>query len=165
MKHEEREVRQIYNDYGDDLYRLCYFYTGNVHDAMDAVQNTLVHLMEYTGTFESESHKKSWLLKVGVNECRQLHRQWWRRKVTADESLIDMEKVGVQTSDVWESVMSLPTKYRIAIYLYYYVGYSTEEIAKIMEKQSSTVRSLLLRARKKLKEELVEPQTDSSSRI
>ena len=132
---------------------------------MDAVQNTLVHLMEYTGTFESESHKKSWLLKVGVNECRQLHRQWWRRKVTADESLIDMEKVGVQTSDVWESVMSLPTKYRIAIYLYYYVGYSTEEIAKIMEKQSSTVRSLLLRARKKLKEELVEPQADSSSRI
>lgn len=109
MKHEEREVRQIYNDYGDDLYRLCYFYTGNVHDAMDAVQNTLVHLMEYTGTFESESHKKSWLLKVGVNECRQLHRQWWRRKVTADESLIDMEKVGVRTSDVWESVMSLPT--------------------------------------------------------
>lgn len=56
MKHEEREVRQIYNDYSDDLYRLCYFYTGNVHDAMDAVQNTLVHLMEYTGTFESESH-------------------------------------------------------------------------------------------------------------
>ena len=146
MKHEEREVRQIYNDYGDDLYRLCYFYTGNVHDAMDAVQNTLVHLMEYTGTFESES-------------------QWWRRKVTADESPIDMEKVGVQTSDVWESVMSLPTKYRTAIYLYYYVGYSTEEIAKIMEKQSSTVRSLLLRARKKLKEELVEPQADSSSRI
>lgn len=121
--------------------------------------------MEYTGTFESESHKKSWLLKVGVNECRQLHRQWWRRKVTADESLIDMERVGVQTSDVWESVMSLPTKYRTAIYLYYYVGYSTEEIAKIMEKQSSTVRSLLLRARKKLKEELVEPQADSSSRI
>ena len=165
MKHEEREVRQIYNDYGDYLYRLCYFYTGNVHDAMDAVQNTLVHLMEYTGTFESESHKKSWLLKVGVNECRQIHRQWWRRKVTADESLIDMEKAGVQTSDVWESVMSLPTKYRTVIYLYYYVGYSTEEIAKIMEKQSSTVRSLLLRARKKLKEELVEPQADSSSRI
>ena len=165
MKYEEREVRQIYKDYGDNLYRLCYFYTGNVHDAMDAVQNTLVHLMEYTGTFESESHKKSWLLKVGVNECRQLHRQWWRRKVTADESLIDMEKAGVQTSDVWESVMSLPTKYRTAIYLYYYVGYSTEEIAKIMEKQSSTVRSLLLRARKKLKEELVEPQADSSSRI
>ena len=52
-----------------------------------------VILIEYTGTFESESHKKSWLLKVGVNECRQLHRQWWRRKVTADESLIDMEKV------------------------------------------------------------------------
>ena len=44
MKHEEREVRQIYNDYSDDLYRLCYFYTGNVHDAMDAVQ-------KYIGTF------------------------------------------------------------------------------------------------------------------
>ena len=94
MKHEEREVRQIYNDYGDDLYRLCYFYTGNVHDAMDAVQNTLVHLMEYTGTFESESHKKSWLLKVGVNECRQLHRQWWRRLTS--ESIVTHSILSVQ---------------------------------------------------------------------
>ena len=68
--------------------------------------------------------------------------------MTADESLIDMEKAGVQTSDVWESVMSLPTKYRTAIYLYYYVGYSTEEIAKIMEKQSSTVRHSYLEREK-----------------
>ena len=163
----ENEVRQIYDDYGDDLYRLCYFYTGNVHDAMDAVQNALVHLMEYTGTFESENHKKSWLLKVGVNECRQIHRQWWRRKVTAENSFFDNECASAEnsTSEVWESVMELAPKYRTAIYLYYYIGYSTEEIAKIIGKQPSTVRSLLLRARKKLKEELTEPSTGEISKI
>lgn len=164
---KEKEVRQIYDDYGDDLYRLCYFYTGNVHDAMDAVQNTLVHLMEYTGTFESENHKKSWLLKVGVNECRQLHRQWWRRKVTTEDSVFDSEYASAETgsSEVWESVMELVPNYRTAIYLYYYVGYSTEEIAQIIKKQPSTVRSLLLRARKKLKEELTEPSTGEISKI
>ncbi len=164
---KEKEVRQIYDDYGDDLYRLCYFYTGNVHDAMDAVQNTLVHLIEYTGTFESESHKKSWLLKVGVNECRQLHRQWWRRKVTAENVSFDGKEAGTETgpSEVWESVMELEPNYRTAIYLYYYVGYSTEEIAQIIKKQPSTVRSLLLRARKKLKEELTEPSTGEISKI
>lgn len=164
---KEKEVRQIYDDYGDDLYRLCYFYTGNVHDAMDAVQNALVHLMEYTGTFESENHKKSWLLKVGVNECRQLHRQWWRRKVTTEDSVFDSEYASAETgsSEVWESVMELAPNYRTAIYLYYYVGYSTEEIAQIIKKQPSTVRSLLLRARKKLKEELTEPSTGEISKI
>jgi len=50
--------------------------------------------------------------------------------------------------------MALPPKYKTAIYLYYYEGYSTVEIAKILGKKESTIRSHLHTARKLLKMEM-----------
>ena len=50
--------------------------------------------------------------------------------------------------------MELPSKYKTIIYLYYYEGYKTNEIARILKKNPSTVRSMLYRARGILKDEL-----------
>lgn len=164
MKRDEEEVRQIFERYGDDLYRLCYFYMKNVHDASDAVQNTLVKLMEFGGSFESESHKKYWLLKVGVNECRQLHRQWWRKKVTAEESVTD--RIGQQDisgeHELLDRVLELPEKYRVAIFMHYYEDYTAEEIGNLMGKPASTVRSWLLRGRKLLRSALEDTDFEES---
>ena len=50
-----------------------------------------------------------------------------------------------------ETIMSLSPKYRTVIHLYYYEDYSTPEIGAITGQGESTVRSLLTRARSKLK--------------
>ena len=57
---------------------------------------------------------------------------------------------------VWEAVRELPEHYREVIHLYYYEGYSTKEIAKILQSRESTVRSNLKRGREKLKSVLKE---------
>ena len=49
---------------------------------------------------------------------------------------------------------SLPVKYKDAIYLHYYEGYSAAEIGKILGKKENTVYSLLFRGREMLKEKL-----------
>ena len=59
-------------------------------------------------------------------------------------------------SNVLQAVMSLPEKYRVAVYMFYYEGYSTLEISKMLGKTDTTVRSLLYRARGKLKDLLKE---------
>lgn len=56
--------------------------------------------------------------------------------------------------DVIEAVTSLPMKYREVIHLFYYEGYQTKEIAHLLKKRESTVRSLLARAREMLKNKL-----------
>jgi RNA polymerase sigma-70 factor (ECF subfamily) len=56
--------------------------------------------------------------------------------------------------EVLEAVISLPSKYKDAIYLHYYEGYSAAEIAKILKTRENTVYSLLARGRAKLKEKL-----------
>jgi len=57
---------------------------------------------------------------------------------------------------VWDAVRSLPAKYSEVIHLYYYQGYTTAKIAELLSKKESTIRSLLKRARIKLKVVLME---------
>lgn len=54
-------------------------------------------------------------------------------------------------SYVWDAVKALPVPYREAIHLFYYEGYSTAQIAQILDQKESTVRSRLKRGREKLK--------------
>ena len=55
-----------------------------------------------------------------------------------------------QEDSVLEAILQLPEDYKDAVYLYYYEGYSTAEIAKLSRCPESTVRSRLMRAKKKL---------------
>ena len=78
-----------------------------------------------------------------------------RRK---NENLNDYEnlesKNPFEIDETFKTVMNLPERYKDAIYLYYYEGYSTDEIARILKKPHSTIRSHLHEARKLLKEVL-----------
>ena len=59
-------------------------------------------------------------------------------------------------SFVWDAVQSLPVAFREVIHLFYYEGYSTAEISRMLDRKESTVRSDLRRGRLKLKEILKE---------
>ena len=56
-----------------------------------------------------------------------------------------------EDGEVWALLLSLPPKERLAIYLHYYQGYSTEEAAHIMGSKPATLRSWLFRGRNRLK--------------
>lgn len=61
----------------------------------------------------------------------------------------------VVADEMMELVMSLPEKYKTAVYLYYYEGYDSREIASLLHKPDSTIRTYLQKARKILKQELL----------
>jgi len=94
--------------------------------------------------FESVEHEKAWLTKVTVNHCRnRLRSHWWKKT----EPLLDIYPTqDNEPKDLLEMVNALPSKYRIAVYLFYYENYSTKEIAKTTDQKESTVRSQLARA-------------------
>ena len=99
-----------------------------------------------------------WLLRVAANECRKLLRSPWRRTGPLD----GVEETAVfdqpAQSDLFQQVMSLPPKYRAAVYLYYYEGYSVGETAVLLDAKVSTVQTWLLRARSQLYEKLKEAE-------
>ena len=107
--------------------------------------------MERDGPFRDPEHEKAWLIVTARNECRDQLKHWWRR-CRAGPSALDA-LVWKQPEDglVWEQVATLPDKHRLVLFLHYYEGYATGEIAQMLGDNPSTVRSRLVQARKKLK--------------
>lgn len=154
----EREVALFHSDaelalrhYGNAILRTAYTYLRNQDDAEDVVQDTLVQLLRTNPGFESPEHEKAWLLRVAINLSKNKLRQ--RQRI--DEKELDETFPGTEPGDdlsfVWDAVAALPEKYREVIHLFYHEGYSTAEIAKLLGKNESTVRTLLRRGREQLR--------------
>ena len=141
-------IEEIITRSEDKLYRTAIAIMGSRADAEDIVQDAFVKLFEKNPNFESSEHEAAWLIRVTVNLCKsRLRSHWWRKTVPL------LDSYPAQTDeqrDVLQTVLSLPSKYRIVIHLFYYEGYSTREIAEITEQKEPAVRQQLTRARNML---------------
>lgn len=136
--------------HGESILRLAYSYLHNQSDAEDILQDTLIQYLRTAPVLESPAHEKTWLLRVAGNLSKNLLRaQGYRQADQLEETLVAQEREDL--SYVWEAVKALPVPYREAIHLFYYEGYSTAQIAQILDQKESTVRSRLKRGREKLK--------------
>lgn len=145
-----QQAEALLDRYGESILRLAYSYLHNQSDAEDILQDTLIQYLRTAPTLESPAHEKAWLLRVAGNLSKNLLRaQGYRRADQLKEMLAAQEREDL--SYVWEAVKALPVPYREAIHLFYYEGYSTAQIAQILDQKESTVRSHLKRGREKLK--------------
>ena len=136
--------------YGNKILRLAYSYLRNMADAEDIVQDTLIQYLKKQPVFADETHEAAWLMRVASNLSKnRIRYNSYRKTDELNEELTAEE--GEDLSFVWEAVNSLPVPYREIIHLYYYEGYGTMQIASILSKNESTVRSCLARGRAKLK--------------
>lgn len=140
--------------YGNSILRVAYSYMHNMSDAEDILQDTLLQLMRTDPTFESPEHEKAWLLRVAINLSKNKLKSAWFRKNTELIEDYPTAELAEDLTFVWDAVKTLPEKYRIVIHLYYHEAYSTAEIASLLDKKETTVRSLLHRARRTLKSNL-----------
>lgn len=140
----------LLDQYGEHILRLAYSYLHNQSDAEDILQDTLIQYLRTAPVLESPAHEKAWLLRVAGNLSKNLLRaQGYRQADQLEETLVAQEREDL--SYVWDAVKALPVPYRETIHLFYYEGYSTAQIARILDQKESTVRSRLKRGREKLR--------------
>lgn len=142
---------EVYYRHVDTVYRVCYSFMKNKSETEDMVQETFLRLLASGKRFENERHEKAWLIVTASNLCKDSLKRWWRR----NESIDDHPEVGEMEAPahnhVLEAILDLPKNYKTVVYMYYYEGYSTEEIAASLRCSNATVRSRLVRSRKMLK--------------
>lgn len=136
------------------VYQICLMMLKHVPDAEDAAQTVFRKVLEIRPVFRDPEHEKAWLIVTARNECKNQLKHWWRTQRVSDEALNALHWEQPQDASIWESVLALPEQDRMALYLHYYQGYSTAEMAEILGKNPSTVRTWLARARRKLKQRL-----------
>lgn len=145
-----RQAERVMTDHGNNILRLAYSYLHNLSDAEDILQDTLIQYLKAAPVFENPTHEKAWLLRVAANLSK--NRIAYNSIRSTDLLLESLAQEGREDlSFVWEAVKTLPEKYREVIHLFYYEGYSTAEISKILKRKEATIRSDLHRGREKLK--------------
>ena len=157
----EKEAEEILSTIGNSILRLALSYLHNIEDAEDILQETMIKFVTVRPVFESESHRKAWLMRVASNLAKnRIDYNRVRDTMELNEEIVgevqeDLDK-GDEYKAIWDAVRSLPVHQREAIHLFYQEGYSTAEIAQITGRREATVRSDLKRARDKLREMLKE---------
>ena len=77
---KEADFANIYKKYVDDIYRLCFSFMKNQMDAEDAVQETFLKYYRHDKSFDTEAHKKAWLIVTASNQCKDMLKHWWRQR-------------------------------------------------------------------------------------
>ena len=161
----EQVVERLIEDYGQEVYRIAYFYIKDRQLAEDVFQEVFYKVMKNYHKFQHQSSEKTWLTRITINTCKDLLRTNWIKRVTTFstwqepqsdyEAPFDIEKQE-EYQELYQMIQKLPTKYKDVILLFYYKKLSYEEISKILGIPEGTVRSRLARARTKLKKMISE---------
>ena len=139
---------------------------GNEADARDASQEVFLRVYKYLGRFKQDQDFFAWLYRITVNVCHDIARKRQQHSGPVNPDMVNEVTLGVpanhkgsdealiagQQRQLIASAMSmLPTKERAAILLRDIEGLPTEEVARILKSSSTTVRSQISSARRKIK--------------
>ena len=152
----DSEFLQLFDQHHNMVYRLALTTTKSPQDAEDIVQTVFLKLWKQQPLPRKE---RAWLAQVTVNACRDLMKTLWRRKVLPLYETVSFS--APEESALFDAVMALPAKYRVAVHLHYYEGYSYDEIGKMLNISSSAVSMRLHRARNLLRSSLKEEDNES----
>lgn len=151
----DAEFEAFYERHWKYVYRLCFTYMKSSAEAEDCAEDVFVKVLTGEITFNDEVHERKWLVVAAINLCKDRLKGWKRKAIVPiddEPELAAPEKK--DRSDVLEAVLGLPDKYKDVVWLYYYEGYQTDEIAEILGSPPSTIRNRMRDARKLLKDKL-----------
>ena len=151
----DTDLERTINEYSDLLYKICFLILKDDSDVQDVLQETFIKYMTKSPDFESEDHKKAWLIKVSQNKCKEFLRFHKRHASVpleeVEESLSVTDGMDTDTSNILSLIWNLKYKLKSVVILYYIEGYNVKEVAQILGISESAVKKRLERARKELR--------------
>jgi RNA polymerase sigma-70 factor (ECF subfamily) len=168
------EYSKLVESYSGMIYRLALKMVGNPTDAEDVLQNTFLKAFQHIGEFEGRSNLSTWLYRIGANEALMMIRKHHPEMVLGEVGLDEAEQGDLfpaQFTD-WcclpedefltseskaaleQAIQHLPETLRIVFLLRDIEGLSIEETGNTLGLSETNVKTRLLRARLRLREEL-----------
>lgn len=151
---KNEDLESVIDKYSDMLYKICFLILKNEHDTRDVLQETFLTYYTKNRGFESEEHRKAWLIKVSQNKCKEFLRFHKRHAALPleemEETLIITDGLRGSERELLSLVWDLDYKLKSVVILHYIEGYSVNEIASILKMSPAAVKKRLQRAREKL---------------
>ena len=132
-----------------NMYRIALAILMNDEDVADAIGDAILACWEKIGSLKKPEFFKTWLIRIVINKSNDILRK--RRRIIDIEEIPEEASETSDNLELKEALRELDSKYRVPVILYYFEGYTTEEIAGILKIPKSTVQTRLSRAREKIK--------------
>lgn len=150
----EPTVQQVIQQYHHLIYGIALTGTsGNYQDAEDVLQETFLAYFRTKKQFQDESYRKAWLIRTALNYCKKITGSSYRKRTVSLEdvhtSLLQFDLP--EENMIFSALCNLRPMYRNVLYLHYFAGYQTDEIAKLLRKRAGTIRMQLMRGREQLR--------------
>lgn len=154
----EYDVNELFEKYSDMIYRIAISYGNQVQFAEDVVQEVFLRLLKKRPLFKNDQHEKAWFIRVTINYCKSMLSSSWIKRTQSLEETQEAVFTFHHEDDngLYEIMAKLPAKYRTVLYLRYYEEYPVKEIAKILHITPNLVSARLSRAKKIMKQEIIE---------
>lgn len=133
------------------MYRVAMSILKNTVDAEDAVSDAILIAYEHLSSLKKIDSFKAWIMAILVNKSKDMLKKRRKMDLCENPDLFEKSTKG-SSNEIWESVLALNKEYSQVVILYYYEGFSTKEITKILHIPEGTVKSRLSRARRKLQQ-------------
>jgi RNA polymerase sigma-70 factor (ECF subfamily) len=171
---DQAEFSRFVDAYSGPIYRLALKMLGDPSDAEDVLQNTFMKAFEHLKEFEGRSSLSTWIYRIAANEALMLIRKR-RPEVDLTDTLPDEEDdhdyspiqfvdwcclpeeeyLSAESRQALDlAVQHLPETLRIVFILRDIQGLSILETSQALSLSETAVKTRLLRARLRLREEL-----------
>lgn len=147
----DRSLEEAVERYSDMVYRLAFSQMHGRSEADDVYQEVFLRYFRKKPAFQSEEHRKAWLLRVTLNCCKKQWSSPWRKRVVPLEDGEELAFPEPEENGLREQLLRLPPQYRAVLHLFYYEDMTVEETARALGRKPATVRTQLTRARRLLR--------------
>lgn len=165
-KLKQRDVlacKQLYLQYADAMYNVCVRILQHQTEAEDALQEAFIKIFNNIQQYRNESSIGSWMKQIVTNTCLNILR---KKKLVLDELVDDISENENESErenehdysieDIKKAIEELPQGYRVVFNLFMFEEYTHKQIAEMLEISESTAKSQLFKAKRKLKEILLQ---------
>ncbi|HLR16103.1 MAG TPA: RNA polymerase sigma factor [Bacillota bacterium] len=156
-KGNEKAFKQLYDMYASYALRTAYAMAKNKADASDIVQETFIRIYRSIHTFDHKKSFKPWFYRILMNEANRLlkKRSTESSKVASEEVTGIIEDFTTEKpprGKILDALDALSEEERKMIVLKYVDRFTEKELAEMLDVNVNTLKSRLLRARKRMKE-------------
>ncbi len=156
--------------YGRKSLRFALQYAGNIDDAKDIVQDTIIKVWKKIETYNEGIPFNHWYFKILVNTCRDWRKNAFRRlrkplREFEIEQVVERKNNSLEIAWLKEQIIKMPPKMRMIFILHYLEDFTISDISELLDRSVDTIRVQIMRGRQFLRKlfEEQERQQDEMS--
>ena len=153
---DDEAFKILYEDLYKDMYRIAYYKLQNKEDAEAVVSEAVFDMYKGISKLKDLSAYRAWAMRILSVKCSIKLKEYCQNRTEDIEEMdlqsgFDVEKDSVLRADIMHALDILSDEEKTIVLCSAVAGMSSEEICKVTNLKSGTIRSKLSRALEKLR--------------